>query len=89
MNKKLTPTQMNYLLSIAEGNSISFCTEVCNQLGKISYFPKPTFKTNRRAIFSLVREGYLNKKDISSYGIRWSLLTISPKGHALLGEQNA
>jgi len=84
MPRKLTATQVNYLQWIKEGNSIHFCTEVSSQLGELVYSTPPTFKTNHRSILNLLRDGYLSIKEEYSFGIRWAILFINPKGLRLL-----
>lgn len=84
MPRKLTATQVNYLQWIKEGNSIHFCTEVSSQLGQLVYSTPPTFKTNHRGIYNLVRDGYLGIKEEYSFGIRWAILFISQMGLSLL-----
>lgn len=84
MSKKLTATQILYLKWLKEGHSVQFCTEVSNQLGVMSYSDTPPLETNRRSIFNLLRDGYVSISEESSYGIRWAVLFINPKGLALL-----
>lgn len=84
MPNRLTTTQISYLQWIKCGNSIHFCTEVSNQLGEITYSEKPPFKTNHRSILNLLRDGYLSLVEEYSFGLRWAILFINPKGLALL-----
>lgn len=84
MTKKLTATQILYLKWLKEGHSVQFCTEVSNQLGVMSYSDSAPLETNRRSIFNLLRDGYVSISEESSYGIRWAVLFINPKGLALL-----
>lgn len=84
MTKKLTATQILYLKWLKEGHSVQFCTEVSNQLGVMSYSDTPPLETNRRSIFNLLRDGYVSTSEEFSYGIRWVVLFINPKGLALL-----
>ncbi len=84
MSTKLTATQINYLQWIKEGHSVQFCTEVSNQLGEMVYSEEPPFKTNHKSILNLSRDGYLSITEEFSFGIRWAILFISPKGLALL-----
>ena len=85
MTNKLTATQILYLKWLKEGHSVQFCTEVSNQLGVMSYSDTPPLETNRRSIFNLLRDGYVSISEEFSYGIRWAVLRINPKGLALLG----
>jgi len=84
MSNKLTETQIHYLKWIKEGHSVQFCTEVSNQLGDMVYSEEPPFKTNHKSILNLLRDGYLSKAEEYSFGIRWAILFINPKGLALL-----
>lgn len=84
MPRKITPTQLDYLQWVKEGNSIHFCTEVSNQLGEMVYSTPPTFKTNHRAILNLLRDGYLSLKEEFKFGVRWAVLSISSNGSSLL-----
>ncbi len=84
MTTKLTDTQILYLKWLKEGHSVQFCTEVSNQLGVMSYSDTPPLETNRRSILNLLRDGYVSISEESSYGIRWAVLFINPKGLALL-----
>ncbi len=84
MTKKLTATQILYLKWFKDGHSVQFCTAVSNQLGVMSYSDTPPLETNRRSIFNLLRDGYVSISEEFSYGIRWAVLRINPKGLALL-----
>ena len=84
MPTKLTETQIKYLRWVNDGNSVHFCTEVSNQLGELAYSDNPPFKTNHRSILNLLRDGYLSLVEEYSFGIRWAILFINPKGLALL-----
>ena len=84
MVKKLTATQINLLSWLHDGNSVNFCTEVSNQLAKISYSISPPFDTDKRAVINLKRDGYLEEIEQFIFGIRWSMLTINNKGVAAL-----
>jgi len=84
MPRKLTKTQIDYLQWVGAGNSIHFCTEVSDQLGKMVYSTPPTFKTNHRAILNLLRDGYLSIKEEYNFGVRWAVLSISSNGLSLL-----
>ena len=88
MSKKLTPTQINLLNWMNDGNSVSFCTEVSTQLAKISYSTPPPFHLDKRAVTNLKRDGYLEEIEKFIFGIRWSMLTINNKGVALLESLN-
>jgi len=80
MSKNLTETQLHYLKWLKDGHTVQFCTEVSSQLGVMSYSGTPPIKTNRRSIFNLLREGYLSTSEEYSFGIRWAVLRINPKG---------
>lgn len=84
MSKKLTPTQINFLNWMNDGNSVKFCTEVSNQLGVMSFSRTPQFQTDKRAILNLLRDGYLQITETYIYGIRQASLTISKKGEMAL-----
>ena len=84
MTKKLTATQILYLKWLKDGHSVQFCTEVCIQLGEMVYSDETPFKTNHKSIFNLLRDGYLSMSEEYSFGIRWAVLVINPKGSALL-----
>jgi len=88
MSNTLTETKINYLQWISEGHSVQFCTEVSNQLGEMVYSEEPPFKTNNRSILNLLRDGYLSMMEEYSFGIRWAILFINPKGLALLENIN-
>lgn len=88
MSKKLTPTQIDFLNWMNDGDFVYFCTEVSNQLGAMRFSRPPEFQTDRRAIFNLLRDGYLQIMESSTYGIRQASLTISKKGHTVLESLN-
>lgn len=88
MTKKLSPTQVNLLDWMNDGNFVYFCTEVSNQLGEMSFSRPPEFQTDRRAILNLLRDGYLQLIETYIYGIRQASLTINNKGEAVLESLN-
>lgn len=84
MAKKLTQTQIHLLNWMLGGNSVDFCTEVSNQLGVMKYSTPPEFETDRRSLLNLLRDGYLDKVEQYSFGIRWTVLTINTQGITFL-----
>ena len=88
MSKELTSTQINLLDWMNDGNFVYFCTEVSNQLGAMCFSRPPQFQTDKRAIFNLLRDGYLQIIETYIYGIRQASLTINNKGVAVLGSLN-
>tara|TARA_R110000772_G_C13118797_1_gene421598 strand:+ start:365 stop:637 length:273 start_codon:yes stop_codon:yes gene_type:complete len=89
MSKKLSATQINILNWMYEGaNWVMVCTEVSNQLGVMTYSGLTEFETDKRAIFNLLRDGYLEETEECFYGLRWATLNINRKGVALLESLN-
>jgi len=88
MSKKLTTTQINLLDWLNAGNFVYFCTEVSNQLGAMRFSKQPQFQTDKRAIFNLLRDGYLQVMESYLYGLRQASLTISNKGETMLKSLN-
>ncbi len=88
MSLKLTETQIDYLKWFRDGHSLSFCTTISSELGKVTYTGGMPFKSDKRALMNLVKYGLLQEQERFDFGIRSSVMTINQKGLSLLDDNH-
>lgn len=81
MSRKFTDTQKSYLKWLFEGNSIHVLIECFSSIGQITYSSSLPFNADKRALEGLKKAGMLKFHDETPYGVRWTVVTLSEKGH--------
>jgi hypothetical protein len=84
----LTKEQMTFLSWLAQGNYIDVCIELCPDLGKMTGFEsynKGDSETcnghfQKRTLFKLKAQGYINESVHHITGIRYLRCTLSQRG---------